>query len=59
MKTCTTAECETCKFCTLDESNHAKIMVYCSIDDKWRIYGSFLNCEKGEKINDEHRSKYD
>lgn len=49
MKTNTTADCETCKFCTLDESNRAKIMVYCSIDDHYRIYGSFLECERGEE----------
>lgn len=55
MKTCTTADCEKCKFCTLDESNSAKIMVYCSIDDKWRIYGSFLNCEKGETTKEYER----
>lgn len=49
MKTNTTADCETCKFCTLDESDCAKIMVYCSIDDRYRIYGSFLECERGEE----------
>ena len=53
MKTCTSADCVKCKYCTVDSSNRAKIMVYCSVDERWRIYGSFLNCEKGEKLKDD------
>ena len=49
MTTDTTADCETCRYGVLDENNPAKIMVYCKIEDRWRIYGSHLNCDKKEE----------
>ena len=38
-------KCEKCKFGTLDESNRAKIMVYCANKEKWYIYGACIPCE--------------
>lgn len=52
MTTDTTADCETCKFCTLDESNSAKILVYCRIDDKYRIWGAHLECDRKEEVKE-------
>ena len=49
MTTDTTADCEGCRHCVLDESNPAKIMCFCNIDERWRIYGSHLNCDRKEE----------
>ena len=38
-------KCEKCKFGTLDETNPAKIMVYCSVKEKKYIYGACIPCE--------------
>ena len=46
------SQCEDCKFSEVDESNPAKIMVYCRIDDKYRIFGSHLECDRKEKEED-------
>ena len=43
-----TSGCEGCKYCTLDESNKAKIMVTCDFDGKTRIYGQYIDCDKKE-----------
>lgn len=43
-------KCEKCKNCTLDESNKAKIMVYCGVHEKWYIYGSCIQCDDFVKI---------
>lgn len=47
-----TSQCSKCKFCTLDESNSAKILVYCRIDDKYRIWGAHLECDRKEEIKE-------
>lgn len=48
-----TSECEQCLHSTLDESNKAKIMVYCNIKEKWYIYGKCIPCEFKEKKSDD------
>jgi len=45
-----TSECEKCKFCTLDETNSAKIMVTCEYDGKTRYYGQYIDCDHKEEI---------
>ena len=45
-----TSQCEGCKFCILDESNSAKILVTCDIDGKTRIYGQHMDCDKREEM---------
>lgn len=48
-----TSECEECLHSELDETNPAKIMVYCRIKEKWYIYGKCIPCEfKEKKKND-------
>lgn len=42
-------ECEDCLHSEFDETNIAKIMVYCRIKDKWYIYGKCIPCEFKEK----------
>lgn len=44
-----TSQCENCKFCECDDSNPAKIMMYCRIDDRYRIFGSHLECDRKEE----------
>ena len=46
-------DCEDCRYSTFDESNKAKIMVYCRIRDKWYIYGQALQCEDKIKCDKE------
>jgi len=43
-----TSECVGCKYCVLDESNKAKILVTCDFDGKTRIYGQYIDCDKKE-----------
>ena len=38
-------DCEDCARATFDESDKAKIMVYCSDRDKWYYYGQSMQCE--------------
>ena len=45
-----TSSCETCKFCTLDETNSAKILVTCEYDGKTRYYGQYIDCDHKEEI---------
>lgn len=48
-----TSECEECLHSELNETNPAKIMVYCRIKEKWYIYGKCIPCEfKEKKRND-------
>ena len=44
-----TSYCENCRYCTLDESNKAKIMVTCDFDGKTRIYGQYVDCDRKEE----------
>ena len=38
-------QCEKCRYCELDESNKAKIIVYCGVKEKQYIYGTCIQCE--------------
>ncbi len=38
-------KCEKCKYGTLDETNRAKIMVYCALKERQYIYGECIRCE--------------
>ena len=44
-------ECEDCLHSEFDETNPAKVMIYCRIKDKWYIYGKCVPCEYKEKKN--------
>lgn len=50
MKINDTSYCEGCKFCIMDDSNKAKIMMYCELDEKNRIYGAYVDCERKEEV---------
>lgn len=52
LKMINTSECESCLHSEVDESNKAKIMVYCRIKDKWYIYGQCIPCENREVNKD-------
>ena len=43
-------DCENCAKSVLDETNKAKIMVYCTVRDKWYIYGMSIPCEDKVKV---------
>lgn len=43
-------ECEDCSKSVFDESNKAKIMVYCTARDKWYIYGTCIPCDDKVRI---------
>ena len=45
-----TSSCLTCKFCTMDDSDRAKIMVTCEYDGKTRYYGQYIDCDHKEEI---------
>lgn len=45
-----TSQCENCRYSVLDESNKAKIMVYCDFDGKTRIYGQHVDCDRKEVV---------
>lgn len=48
-----TSECEQCLHSTLDETNKAKIMIYCKQKDKWYIYGQCIPCDMKERRKEE------
>ena len=50
MKMIITSECEECIHSMLDESNKAKIKIYCSIKNKTYYYGQCIPCEYKEII---------
>lgn len=49
MKMINTSECEECIQGVIDETNKAKITVYCRAKDKTYIYGQCIPCELKEK----------
>ena len=54
-----TSECEKCKNCTLDESNKARIKIFCSVKERWYWFGQMIDCDdftkiKGEKNEEEN-----
>lgn len=45
MKVNNSAECEKCIYGKVDNSDKAKVMIYCTSKDKNYIYGRRINCE--------------
>lgn len=45
-----TSHCEGCKFCVVNEINKAKILMYCELDEKERIYGAAFICDRKEEL---------
>lgn len=44
-----TSECEKCKYGTIDDTNKAKLKVYCAARDKTYYYGQSIPCDDKEK----------
>uniref|UniRef100_N1ZVM1 Uncharacterized protein n=1 Tax=Eubacterium plexicaudatum ASF492 TaxID=1235802 RepID=N1ZVM1_9FIRM len=44
-KMITTNECEKCNYSILDETNKAKIIIYCKLKNKKYIYGQRIPCD--------------
>lgn len=40
-----TSDCVTCSYCTLDESNKAKVKIICGNKNKEYYYGQMIFCE--------------
>lgn len=55
-----TSECEECKYGIIDESNKAKIKVFCEDKNKEYYYGQCIPCENKTKkkrgVNEEYRN---
>ncbi len=49
MKMINTNECEYCQYGTIDDSNKAKIIVYCAIKQKHYLYGRCIPCDNLKK----------
>ena len=47
-----TSECEKCVHGTVDDSNKAKIKVYCNVRDKMYYYGQCIPCDDKEVIRE-------
>lgn len=45
-----TSECEDCKYGTVDDSNKARVKVYCSIKEKSYYYGQCIPCNNKTQI---------
>ena len=45
MKMIITSECEHCKYGVIDDSNKAKIVVYCNYKEKEYLYGQCIPCD--------------
>ena len=48
-----TSQCEKCKYGSIDDSNKARIKVYCSYKEKSYFYGACIPCETYEKRKEE------
>ena len=44
-----TSQCEDCKYNIIDEDDPARVMCFCKLDERWRIYGSHLECSRKEE----------
>lgn len=44
-----TSKCETCEYGSIDDTNKARIKVYCSSRDKTYCYGQCIPCEDYKK----------
>lgn len=49
MKMINTSECEECRFGTVDDSNKARVVVYCNYKNKKYYYGQCIPCEYIDK----------
>ena len=47
-----TSQCEKCKFGTVDETDKARVIVYCSSKDKTYYYGQCIPCDNYTKKED-------
>ena len=47
-----TSECEKCIHSVLDESNKAKIKIYCKVKDKTYHWGQCIPCDHKEEKKD-------
>lgn len=52
MKMIITSECEHCKYGVIDDSNKAKIVVYCNYKEKEYLYGQCIPCDYYEEKGD-------
>ena len=52
MATINSTECITCKNGLLDDSNKARIKIYCKLKDKTYYYGQYIQCDDKEKKKD-------
>jgi hypothetical protein len=44
-----TSECEYCQYGTVDDSDKARVKVYCSHKEKWLWYGCYVPCDNFTK----------
>ena len=49
MKMINTSECEYCQYGTIDDTNKAKVTVYCSAKQKRYVYGQCVPCDSKKK----------
>lgn len=42
----TTSECEKCKYCKIDDTNKAKLIILCQLKNKKYIYGQVIPCDE-------------
>ena len=54
MATINSTECTTCKNGLLDDSNKARIKIYCKLKDKTYYYGQYIQCDDKEKKDGEN-----
>ena len=40
-----TSQCESCTYGTIDDTNKARIKVYCEVKDKTYCYGQCIPCD--------------
>lgn len=48
-----TSQCETCRYGSVDDSNKARIKVYCSYKEKSYWFGACIPCDNYTKMNKE------
>lgn len=44
-----TSECENCKYSSIDDSNKARVKIYCSEKEKTYYWGQYVPCENINK----------
>lgn len=49
MKMINTSECEKCRFGSVDDSDKARVKVFCSKKEKSYYYGQCIPCDDKEK----------